>query len=68
MSSFRHPHYVYIFSMTNGKKKMTYGKSPEDALAVLFLRLTAEEQALVIQDDYIKINQRRMRDYADQLG
>lgn len=31
MSSFSNPHYMYLFEMTNGKKKLGYGQSPEDA-------------------------------------
>jgi hypothetical protein len=32
MSSFSNPHFMYLFEMTNGKKKLAYGQSPEDAL------------------------------------
>ena len=50
MSSFSNPHYMYLFEMTNGKKKLAYGQSPEDALSILRLRLTDEEMAVIIKD------------------
>ena len=40
MSSFSNPHYMYLFDMTSGKKKLAYGESPEDALDILSVRLT----------------------------
>ena len=41
MSSFSNPHYMYLFEMKNGKKKLAYGQSPEDALNILAMRLSA---------------------------
>ena len=35
MSSFSNPHYMYLFDLKNGKKKLAYGQSPEDALEIL---------------------------------
>ena len=32
MSSFSNPHYMYLFDLKNGKKKLAYGESPDDAL------------------------------------
>lgn len=68
MSSFSNPHYMYLFNMTNGKKKLAYGSSPENALQILSHRLTAEEMDLIIQDEYQRISQRRMMQYIDNLG
>src|SRR5512143_3486918 len=48
MSSFSNPHYLYLFEMKNGKKKLAYGQSPEDALEILRLRLTEDEMAQII--------------------
>ena len=48
MSSFSNPHYMYLFEMKNGKKKLAYGNSPEDALDILRIRLTDEEMAELI--------------------
>ena len=50
MSSFSNPHFMYLFEMTNGKQKLVYGQSPEDALDILSVRLTEEEMALIIRD------------------
>ena len=68
MSSFSNPHYMYLFDMRNGKKKLAYGQSPEDALEILRLRLTAEEMAAILPDKYIKISQRKMQAYVHLLG
>ncbi len=68
MSSFSNPHYMYLFDMKNGKKKLAYGQSPEDALAILALRLTEEEMAQIIRDKYVKINQRQLQAYVHELG
>jgi len=68
MSSFSNPHYMYLFDLTTGKKKLAYGQSPEDALAILASRLSAEEMAQIIPDRYIKINQRALQQYVAELG
>ncbi len=68
MSSFTTPHYMYLFEMTNGKKKLAYGASPEDALDILSMRLTEEEMALIIRDRYQRIPQREMMKHLDNLG
>ena len=68
MSSFSHPHYMYLFDMKNGKKKLGYGQSPEDALQILRLRLTDREMAEIIEDRCTKVSQRRLQDYVDLLG
>jgi hypothetical protein len=68
MSSFSHPHYMYLFDMKNGKKKLAYGESPEDALDILRIRLLDEEMDEIIPDQYVKISQRRLQEYVDQLG
>ncbi len=68
MSSFSNPHYMYLFEMVNGKKKLAYGQSPEDALEILRIRLSDEEMDEIIQDNYIKISQRNMQEYISDLG
>jgi hypothetical protein len=68
MSSFSNPHYMYLFDMKNGKKKLAYGESPEDALQILRLRLTDREMAEIVEDRYTKVSQRRLQDYVDLLG
>ncbi len=68
MSSFSNPHYMYLFDMKNGKKKLAYGQSPEDALDILSIRLLAKEMAEIIPDKYVKISSRRLQEHVDQLG
>ena len=59
---------MYIFDMKNGKKKLAYGNSPEDALDILSIRLSEEEMAEIIRDQYKKISQRKLHEYVDNLG
>ena len=68
MSSFSNPHYMYLFEMKNGKQKLAYGGSPEDALEILSYRLSQEEMDLIIPDQYKKISQRKMQEHIDNLG
>jgi hypothetical protein len=68
MSSFNNPHHFYVFDLTNGKKKLAYGASPEDAYEILKLRLTPKEMEQIIQDQCTKISQRRIRQYIHELG
>ncbi len=68
MSSFSSPHYMYLFALRNGKRKLAYGESPEDALDILSIRLTPAEMAEIVRDDYVKINQRELQRYIGELG
>ncbi|MBP7692058.1 MAG: hypothetical protein KA764_09085 [Anaerolineales bacterium] len=68
MSSFSNPHFMYLFDLKNGKKKLAYGQSPEDALEILRTRLTPEEMAEILTDQYVKINQRKLHDHIGELG
>jgi hypothetical protein len=68
MSSFSNPHYMYLFEMKNGKKKLAYGRSPEDALEILSFRLPQEEMEEIFSDRYIKITQRKLQEYVHLLG
>ncbi|MCL5997853.1 MAG: hypothetical protein M1546_17630, partial [Chloroflexi bacterium] len=68
MSSFSNPHYMYLFALKNGKRKLAYGQSPENALEILSYRLTKEEMDEIIKDDYVKINQRKLQEYVHELG
>ena len=68
MSSFSTPHYMYLFDLKNGKKKLAYGKSPEDALEILSFRLPADEMDQILRDSHMKISQRKLQEYVDQLG
>lgn len=68
MGSFSNPHYMYLFSMKNGKRKLAYGRSPDDALEILSFRLTPAEMAEIISEEYIKVNQRELQQYVPLLG
>jgi hypothetical protein len=68
VSSFTTPHYMYLFEMKNGKQKLAYGASPEDALDILSMRLTEEEMDQIIRDQFKRIPQRDMLKHIDNLG
>lgn len=68
MSSFSNPHYMYLFEMKNGKQKLAYGQSPEDALDILRFRLGDEEMKEILPDKFIKISQRKLQEYVHNLG
>jgi hypothetical protein len=68
MSSFSSPHYMYLFDLKNGKKKLAYGRSPEDALEILSYRLSEQEMSEIITDQHLKISQRKMQEYIHLLG
>jgi len=59
---------MYLFSMKNGKKKLAYGESPEDALEILRIRLSPAELDEILVDDYEKINQRKLQEHVHELG
>jgi hypothetical protein len=68
MSSFSNPHYMYLFTLKNGKKRLAYGQSPEDALEILSFRLAPEEMAEIRRDEFVKINQRKLQEHIHELG
>jgi len=68
MSSFSNPHYMYLFDMKNGKKKLAYGQSPEDALEILSYRLSPEEMEQIVPDSFTKISQRKMQEFVHLLA
>ena len=68
MSSFSNPHFMYLFALKSGKRKLAYGQSPDDALEILRIRLSAEEMAQIMPDQFIKINQRELQQYVADLG
>ncbi|OQY25428.1 MAG: hypothetical protein B6I34_02135 [Anaerolineaceae bacterium 4572_32.1] len=59
---------MYLFNLKNGKKKLAYGESPEDALEILSYRLAEQEMALINKDEYLKISRRDIQKYVDELG
>ena len=68
MSSFSNPHYMYLFDLKSGKQKLAYGESPEDALEILRIRLSDAEMDEIVDDAYIKISQRDLQKYVNNLG
>jgi len=68
VSSFSNPHYMYLFSLRSGKKKLAYGESPEDALEILRVRLSEAEMAEILRDEYIRISQRDLQQHVGELG
>lgn len=68
MSSFSNPHFMYLFTLKSGKKKLAYGQSPEDALEILSVRLTQAEMDEILTDQFIKVNQRELQQYVGELG
>lgn len=68
MSSFSNPHYMYLFDLKSGKKKLAYGESPEDALEILRVRLSEEEMQEILTESYVKISQRELQKHVNNLG
>jgi hypothetical protein len=68
MSSFSNPHFMYLFDLKSGKKKLAYGESPEDALEILRVRLSEEEMDNILGDQYVKISQRELQKHVGELG
>ncbi len=68
MSSFNNPHHLYLFAMKNGKRKLGYGPSAEEAYENLRLRLTDAEMAEIDPRDVLKIPQRELQKHVHELG
>ena len=59
---------MYLFAMAGGKKKLSYGTSPEDAYENLRLRLTDKEMSAIDQTRHERILQRDLRRHINELG
>jgi hypothetical protein len=59
---------MYLFQLKNGRKKLAYGQTPEDALEILRIRLSPEEMAEIIPNQFDRIRQRDLQKHVDQLG
>ncbi len=68
MSSFNNPHHFYLFAMKNGKRKLGYGASAEEAYENLRIRLTPKEMEPIIKEQFIQITQRELQKHAHELG
>lgn len=58
----------YLFNMTTGKKKLAYGSNPDDAYNILSWRLSQDELDQVIKTEWVKVLQRDLQTFVDQLG
>jgi hypothetical protein len=54
--------------MRNGKKKLAYGATPEDALEILSYRLSEEEMEQILRDEVQRISQKDLHKYVHELG
>jgi anaerobic magnesium-protoporphyrin IX monomethyl ester cyclase len=61
-------HQFFVFTLKNGKKRIGWGTSPEDALKIMGYRLTEEELNEILPSDPIRISQTQVPDYIDQLA
>jgi hypothetical protein len=68
MSSFSNPHHFYLFAMKNGKKKLGYGGTPEEAFKNLKLRLAPKEMEQIVQEKVQRITQRELQKHVKELG
>ena len=68
MSSFSNPHYMYLFELKDGRQKLAYGESPEDALEILRIRLSDDEMEEILSDRFVKISQRELQKHVHNLG
>jgi len=56
---------MYLFAMKNGRKKLAWGQSPEDALAI---RLSPAEMDGILPDRVEPVPARRLLDGIEDLG
>jgi hypothetical protein len=68
MNSFTNPYHMYLFRMKNGRQKIAYGESPEDALEIMRIRLTDKEMTEILPYKYIRISPQKFQNYIDTLG
>lgn len=54
--------------MKNGKKKLAYGTTAQDAYENLKLRLTPKEMELIIKEQYEHFPQRELQKHVHKLG
>jgi len=68
MSSFDGRAQIFLFDMTTGKKKLAYGRTVEDALDILAMRLTPAEMEQIVKDKYVIVKQQELRPLVPLLG
>lgn len=62
------PSKFFLFNMTTGKKKLTYGSDPDDAYEILASRVTPEELSLVIKSEYVRVAHQDIQKVVQELG
>ncbi len=67
MSSFSSPHFMCLFEMKNGKKKLAYGRSPE-GINITPPAPDRSGDGEIIPDQYTKINQRHLQRALEGAG
>lgn len=67
MKKLNRAHYFYLFEVKGGGKKLGYGTSAEDALEVLSFWHKRKEMDQIIKENFVRINQREMKKYANEL-
>ncbi len=58
----------YLFDLDNGKSKLGYGCSPQDALATLEARLGTDGMRSIRRDSYRVVKQRDLQSHVTNLG
>lgn len=58
---------MYLFELKNGKQKLAYGQSPEDALEILAMRLPEPEMREVQREVYPSFAA-QLQQYVHNLG
>jgi hypothetical protein len=58
----------YLFRLKSGKRKLTYGRTPEEALQILGYRLSRVEMAEILPDDPQRITQQQIQEHLGELG
>ena len=59
---------TYLFDLKNGKKKLTWGRTPKEALEILRIRLTKKEMEQVMNMKYSCIKRQDIIKYVNMLG
>lgn len=58
----------FLFDLKNGKKKIGYGKTPEEALEIMSFRLTPSEMAEISETKPQTILQQQLHQHVGELG
>jgi anaerobic magnesium-protoporphyrin IX monomethyl ester cyclase len=64
----RPAHHFYLFDLRDGRQKLAYGATPEDALETLRARLPGAPPDVIDRDRCRVIKQRDLQQYLDHLG